>query len=306
MIFNLSWMYFCILVASATSSSPLQDRNSAIGKRTFEEIQVNGNQYKVLKKLGDGLEGIAYLAQPELSDESFPVVIKHYKDRPDKPHRPQEYFKAEVDALKFLGRLFDSDPTKKLIVSEYIPGRLLGDILEETQDLSEFTALFKLYDKFVQDSFVTKIYQRASTTLVDFDMRPENIIVTPDSDHSVFRHIDFGNSRLIHTIDRDMLTKAKSKARQSALENFKSTMIEILFLKAIQDPLSPESEAISDVFLGLSVQQDILEKYRNRWNNARNEFKRKQTVGIRIPKSHGWRPLMRHYLERFHGAVIKP
>jgi hypothetical protein len=143
---------------------------------------------------------------------------------------------------------------------------------------------------------------------VDEDLRPDNIIVASHPDRPVLQHIDFGQSKLILNIDRENLQTAKDVARKRAMYNFKTTMLDILFIKAIQDPLSSESEAVADAVMRLRIRPELKESYRNRWNNARSEFRRKQTVGIRVttaPKAQRWRPLMSHFIERFHGSVIK-
>lgn len=160
---------------------------------------VLGNRYQLIQAIGNGGMAVVYHARDQMLER--PVAIKILRQDYSKNEAFRERFRLEAKAAANLSHPnivtvhdfgFDSD--RLYLVMEYVPGTDLKTILKERVHLPV-------------DEAVNIIIQAASgigyahrAGLVHCDVKPHNVLVTPD--HRV-KVTDFGIARAMASIQPD-------------------------------------------------------------------------------------------------------
>ena len=153
-------------------------------------------RYKIIRKLGEGGSGIAYLAMDR--EKKIPVTLKCIK--PGAMHSARETFEHEVKILKALREfirigLFEDaelpyliDETESCIVIKYIAGTNLLDYMMVRRRLKEKEVISISLDIIA----VLRKLHESPRPIVFRDLKPSNIIIKKDG-HAAL--IDFGAAR---------------------------------------------------------------------------------------------------------------
>lgn len=145
-------------------------------------VHVGMNDYLILKNIGLGAEGSAYLA--EASNHQQVVIKKMLNFK-----KAKKSYDNEIYGLKKLARLYDEDPEHLIIVQEKINGLFFDEIYDEY--VKSHGGFIDYPSKIVPASFKDKFFKilydfRNLTNMAHNDFRPYNIV-----NNTV---IDFGRS----------------------------------------------------------------------------------------------------------------
>ena len=199
-------------VTISSKESPLQYDTLDVAATIGGEATILANQYRIIKKIGEGGMGIVYLAE-DTEMGNRPVAIKVLPPLLSKNIRAVENLRKEaITAINLnhphIIRLygFHSDADIKFLVMEYIDGQTLEEkisessdgklSLEETVEIAEKVAAALDY----AHSRRPPVFHR--------DLKPSNIMISKDSDVKL---LDFGIAREMH----DSYTRVTGKADTS-------------------------------------------------------------------------------------------
>ena len=109
-------------------------------------VRVEKEAFTIVKSLGSGEAGYAYVAKQSASGEE--VVLKTFKK-----WYPYviDTFKSEVTVLKRLGNLISYDPDRMLVVQKKIEGESLQKVIQRTRDPIQLEALKTRYIQAIRD-----------------------------------------------------------------------------------------------------------------------------------------------------------
>jgi serine/threonine protein kinase len=162
----------------------------------MEEIRLLNNRYQILEQLGKGGMAIVYRARDTMLER--PVAIKLLRENYSRDPAFLERFRQEAKAAANLSHPnivtvhdFGLDKGQLFIVMEYIPG-------------TDLKALIRQHGRFTPDQAVPLLIQACAgigyahrAGLVHCDVKPQNMLVTPDMRLKV---ADFGIARALSTI----------------------------------------------------------------------------------------------------------
>jgi serine/threonine protein kinase len=162
----------------------------------MEETRQLNNRYQILEQLGKGGMAIVYRARDTML-ERF-VTVKVLREKYSRDPAFQERFRQEAKAAANLSHPnivtvhdFGLDNGQLFIVMEYIPG-------------TDLKALITQHGRFTPDETVQLLIQACAglgyahrAGLVHCDVKPQNMLVTPDMRLKV---TDFGIARALSTI----------------------------------------------------------------------------------------------------------
>jgi eukaryotic-like serine/threonine-protein kinase len=162
----------------------------------MEEIRLLNNRYQLLEQLGKGGMAIVYRARDTMLERS--VAIKVLRESYSRDPAFLERFRHEAKAAANLSHPnivtvhdFGLDNGQLFIVMEYIPGTDLKTLIKQRGRFSPEEALPLL----IQACAGIGYAHRAG--LVHCDVKPQNMLVTPDMRLKV---TDFGIARALSTI----------------------------------------------------------------------------------------------------------
>jgi len=165
----------------------------------MEEGAVLNNRYQLLERLGTGGMSDVFRARDLMLERTVAIKVLHEKYSDDKAF--QERFKMEARAAANLSHPnivtvhdFGYDQDQLYIVMEHIPGKDLKTILRQRGRYPVEDAIPLM----VQACAGIGYAHRAG--LVHCDIKPHNMIVTPDGRLKV---TDFGIARALSTIQSD-------------------------------------------------------------------------------------------------------
>ena len=168
----------------------------------MDETLLN-DRYRLGEVLGSGGMAIVYQAKDQMLERT--VAIKVLRPRYSKDPAFRERFRQEATAVANLSHPnivtvhdFGFDEERLFIVMEFVPGETLKDILNKTPRLEPSRAIPLI----VQICAGVGYAHRAG--LVHCDMKPHNILVTPDQRVKV---TDFGIARALASIRPDEKTE---------------------------------------------------------------------------------------------------
>jgi eukaryotic-like serine/threonine-protein kinase len=165
-------------------------------KHAMEETRLLNNRYQILEQLGKGGMAIVYHARDTMLERS--VTVKVLRASYSRDPAFQERFHQEAKAAANLSHPnivtvhdFGLDKGQLFIVMEYIPG-------------TDLKALIKQHGRFTPEEAVPLLIQACAgigyahrAGLVHCDVKPQNMLVTPDRRLKV---TDFGIARALSTI----------------------------------------------------------------------------------------------------------
>jgi serine/threonine-protein kinase len=161
------------------------------------------DRYHLLEILGSGGMAVVYKAQDRMLERL--VAIKVLRERYSRDPAFRERFRQEARAAGNLSHPnivtvhdFGYDEKRLFIVMEYIPGETLKTIIEREERFEVETAVPLI----VQVCAGVGYAHRAG--LVHCDMKPHNVLVTPDRRVKV---TDFGIARALSSINPDERTE---------------------------------------------------------------------------------------------------
>jgi len=147
--------------------------------------------YRVTGRIGSGGQGVVYLGEAE---DGTPVAIKLFHASIGADRSLRDAFTRELEAAKRVARfciaqVLDSGMAggRPYIVSEYVPGRSLYDVVNEEGPRSG-SALDRL-----AISTSTALVALHDAGVVHRDFKPQNVLLAPDGP----RVIDFGIARAL-------------------------------------------------------------------------------------------------------------
>lgn len=152
--------------------------------------KVNG--YTILKLVGQGRYGIAYLAANETNDK---FVIKQLKEDMLEKSRQKLFYEEKVlrsldsnNIPKFIDKFTDED--RECYVLEYIEGKVFEDFVRK--DRHEFTKdeIYKVCSQLLE--IIEELHKNG---VVHRDIRLPNVIIKPNKELAL---IDFGLARFIN------------------------------------------------------------------------------------------------------------
>jgi eukaryotic-like serine/threonine-protein kinase len=162
----------------------------------MEEGIVLNNRYQLLERLGHGGMSDVFRARDLMLERSVAIKLLHEKDSQDESF--QQRFRQEARAAANLSHPnivtvhdFGLDQGKLFIVMEYVPGKDLKTLLRQRGRYPYEEAIPLI----VQACAGIGYAHRAG--LVHCDIKPHNMIVTPDGRLKV---TDFGIARALSTI----------------------------------------------------------------------------------------------------------
>ncbi len=158
-----------------------------------------GNRYRLLRQIGVGGMAIVYHGRDLMLER--PVAIKVLRQDLSSDPSFREHFKQEAKAAANLSHPnivtvhdFGLDKNQLYIVMEYVPGTELKTIMRQKGQFSIEEAILLIS----QACAGTGYAHRAG--LIHCDIKPQNILVTPDQRVKV---TDFGIARALSTIRPD-------------------------------------------------------------------------------------------------------
>ena len=164
-----------------------------------EEPIILGNRYQLVERLGSGGMAMVYRAQDLMLERAVAVKIL----RRDFSHSEEfrERFRQEAKAAANLSHPnivtvhdFGIDSNQLFIVMEYVPGTDIKNLLKQSGKFGVTQAI----DLMTQACAGIGYAHRAG--LVHCDIKPQNLLVTPDNRLKV---LDFGIARALATISPD-------------------------------------------------------------------------------------------------------
>jgi serine/threonine protein kinase/tetratricopeptide (TPR) repeat protein len=172
------------------AASPIAE-STFVESARFATGQALGH-YQIVRQLGTGGMGEVYLAKDQKLDRK--VAIKILNKRFSVHEANVERFTREAKAVSALNHpnilviheIGDSDKPK-YIVSEYIDGRTLRDVLKDSR-----MAVSMVLDIAVQ--VASALAAAHGERIIHRDIKPENIMIRPDSYVKV---LDFGLAKLL-------------------------------------------------------------------------------------------------------------
>jgi len=162
----------------------------------MEETRLLNNRYQILEQLGKGGMAIVYRAQDTMLERS--VTVKVLRENYSRDPAFEDRFRQEAKAAANLSHPnivtvhdFGLDKGQLFIVMEYIPG-------------TDLKAFIKQHGRFSPEEAVPLLTQACAgigyahrAGLVHCDVKPQNMLVTPDMRLKV---TDFGIARALSTI----------------------------------------------------------------------------------------------------------
>lgn len=157
----------------------------------YYKIQDAVNGHSILKIIGEGRYGIAYLA---VNDKNEKCVIKQLKsDMLERKREKLFYEKKNLQALndphfpRFISAFHDGN--KEGYILEYVEGKVFEDILREEGHKFKRDEIYKTAGQILE---IVEILHK--NNIVHRDIRLPNVILKKDGELSL---IDFGLSRTI-------------------------------------------------------------------------------------------------------------
>eukprot|EP00826_Nyctotherus_ovalis_P007675 TRINITY_DN11951_c0_g2_i1.p1 TRINITY_DN11951_c0_g2~~TRINITY_DN11951_c0_g2_i1.p1 ORF type:complete len:314 (-),score=60.16 TRINITY_DN11951_c0_g2_i1:12-953(-) len=154
------------------------------------------DKYTIEKTLGKGAYGVVYKAVDKITGERR--AIKKIK-RINRDINSDGQLAREIDILKHLDHPnimkiyeFSSTETEFQIVSEYIPGGELFDVIEKRKHFSEADAAY------IMRQLLAAVSYCHSKNVVHRDIKPENILIdSVEGDKLSVKIIDFGTALIV-------------------------------------------------------------------------------------------------------------
>jgi serine/threonine protein kinase/Flp pilus assembly protein TadD len=166
--------------------------------------------YEIIGQIGSGGMGEVYLARDKKLDRK--VAIKILNERFSREESNLNRFIQEAKAASALNHPnilviheIGENEDSNYIVSEYIEGKTLRDVLKESS-----LKLGEVLDISIQIAGALVAAHRAH--LVHRDIKPENIMVRPDG---FVKILDFGLAKLVEEKNRSLLASENSTIRQN-------------------------------------------------------------------------------------------
>ena len=155
----------------------------------YYKVQDTVNGYSVLKIIGEGRYGIAYLA---VNDKQEKCVIKQLKSKMLEQNRKKLFYEEEnlqrlnsPNFPKFISKFHDGNKEGYLL--EYIDGKIFEEVL--AKDRHEFSR-DEIYT--IGSQLLDLLEILHGNNIVHRDIRPPNVILKQDKEIAL---IDFGLSR---------------------------------------------------------------------------------------------------------------
>lgn len=162
---------------------------------------VVGDNYKFIKRLGQGAMGVVYLAKALDRDEL--VAVKLILDAEKNPEAVSR-FKREILASSFFDhpntvQIYDQGETgagAQYIVLEYVRGEEVRVVLKREKRFSKVLAV----DLIVQLLEGLAAVHRGD--IIHKDIKPENLMLTARNGQPFLKIMDFGLARILNTEDQ--------------------------------------------------------------------------------------------------------
>ncbi|GAA2729766.1 serine/threonine-protein kinase [Actinocorallia aurantiaca] len=152
-------------------------------------------RYKLLEVLGEGGQGIVYLAEADGRKVALKLLHQRYVVRGSSRERFLKEIQVARRVSDYTARVLEVGEHKSLpyVISEYIPGpslarRITSDRPAEDGELMRLAA-----------GTLTALVAIHAAGIVHCDLKPENIVLGPDGP----RVVDFGIARALETITAD-------------------------------------------------------------------------------------------------------
>ncbi|HJZ11720.1 MAG TPA: serine/threonine-protein kinase, partial [Acidobacteriota bacterium] len=166
--------------------------------------------YEIIKQIGVGGMGEVYLARDKELDRN--VAIKILNEEFSQDESNLQRFVSEAKAASALNHpniltIYEFGEAKdaRFIVSEYIEGKTLREIIRESR-----LRLPEILDISIQIAGALSAAHKAH--LVHRDIKPENIMIRPDGYVKV---LDFGLAKLVEQKNKSILTLEEATVRQN-------------------------------------------------------------------------------------------
>ena len=178
---------------NTTNQSKTMDKDEAL---TIETPEILRRKYRFIRQIGEGANGITYLAVERVSGEK--VAVKQLKKVDD--FKSFDLFRREVETMKSV----DIDGVPKYIdyiersgslddyylVQEYIDGQSLLEYIENLNKNGKTVSEHIVWDFALRMlSILTSLETEYQPPIIHRDIKPSNILVTQDN---AFYLIDFG------------------------------------------------------------------------------------------------------------------
>ena len=181
------------MTMNTTNQSKTMDKDEAL---TIETPEILLRKYRFIRQIGEGANGITYLAVERVSGEK--VAVKQLKKVDD--FKSFDLFRREVETMKSV----DIDGVPKYIdyiersgslddyylVQEYIDGQSLLEYIENLNKNGKTVSEHIVWDFALRMlSILTSLETEYQPPIIHRDIKPSNILVTQDN---AFYLIDFG------------------------------------------------------------------------------------------------------------------
>src|SRR5688500_7230294 len=166
--------------------------------------------YEIINQIGVGGMGEVYLARDKKLDREVAIKILNEEFNEDQSHLQR--FVSEAKAASALNHPniltiyeFGEAEDARFIVSEYIEGKTLREIIRESK-----LTLPQILDISIQITGALSAAHKAH--LVHRDIKPENIMIRPDGYVKV---LDFGLAKLVEQKNKSILSLEEPTVRQN-------------------------------------------------------------------------------------------
>lgn len=166
--------------------------------------------YEIINQIGFGGMGEVYLARDKTLDRNVAIKILNEEFSQDRSNLQR--FVSEAKAASALNHPniltiyeFGEAEDARFIVSEYIEGKTLRDIIRESR-----STLPEILDISIQIAAALSAAHRAH--LVHRDIKPENIIIRPDGYVKV---LDFGLAKLVEQKNKTLSSLEEATVRKN-------------------------------------------------------------------------------------------